>query len=222
MAEGERAMMMGASEQGMPAGQRMPTEQRIPAGMPTENAGVGIRYREPIPAGASRGIEARDEDGLARLRSQIMAKESGGRRFDKEGNLLTSPKGAQGEMQVMPATARDPGFGIRPAKDNSPDELRRVGDEYAGVLLNRYKDPIVAMIAYNMGPGATDKWLAAGADPSKLPKETQGYIRNVTLAEGGEVKRFTEGGSTRFTADVDYFGDYLRRQKERFGEYLDE
>jgi hypothetical protein len=78
------------------------------------------------------------------------------------------------------------------------------------------------MIAYNMGPGATDKWLAAGADPSKLPKETQGYIRNVSLAEGGEVKRFTKGGDTKFEADIDYFGDYLRRQKERFGDYLDE
>ena len=189
MAEGERAMMMGASEQGMPAGQRMSSYS-----MPTENAGVGIRYRDPIPAGGSKGIEARGEDGLARLRSQIMAKESGGRRYDKDGNLLTSSKGALGEMQVMPATARDPGFGIRPAKDNSPDELRRVGDEYAGVLLNRYKDPIVAMIAYNMGPGATDKWLAAGADPSKLPKETQGYIRNVSLAKGGEVQRFQVGG----------------------------
>jgi chorismate mutase len=211
MAAGERAMMMAAPEQGMPMAQ----------GLPTDNAGVGIRYRDPIPAGASRGME-QSEDGLAQLRSQIMAKESGGRRFDKSGNLLTSSKGALGEMQVMPATARDPGFGIRPAQSNDPDELRRVGDEYAGVLLNRYKDPIVAMIAYNMGPGATDKWLAAGADPRKLPKETQGYIRGVNLAEGGEVKRFTEGGSTRFQADIDYFGDYLRRQKERFGESLDE
>jgi hypothetical protein len=207
-----------AMEAGERASMGAPDRQQASTG----NAGVGVRYTDPIPAGASRGIEARGEDGLARLRSQIMAKESGGRRFDKDGNLLTSSKGALGEMQVMPATARDPGFGIRPAKSNDPDELRRVGDEYAGVLLNKYKDPIVAMIAYNMGPAATDKWLAAGADPKKLPKETQGYIRNVSLAEGGEVKRFTEGGSTRFQADIDYFGDYLRRQKERFAESLEE
>jgi hypothetical protein len=183
MAAGERAMMMAGPEQGMPVARRMPTE----------NAGVGMRYRDPIPAGASKGVEP-SGDGLARLRAQIMQKESGGRRFDKDGNLLTSSKGALGEMQVMPATARDPGFGIKPARDSSPDELRRVGDEYAGVLLNRYKDPIVAMIAYNMGPGATDKWLAAGADPKKLPKETQGYIRNVSLAKGGEVQHFQVGG----------------------------
>jgi hypothetical protein len=158
--------------------------------MPSEN--TGVRYRDPIPAGASRGMES-DEGGLARLRAQIMQKESGGRRYDKEGNLLTSSKGALGEMQVMPATARDPGFGIRPARDDSPDELRRVGDEYAAVLLNRYRDPKLAMIAYNMGPGATDRWLASGADPRRLPKETQGYIRGVNLAQGGEVRHFYEG-----------------------------
>ena len=143
--------------------------------------------------GAERGME--DKGGLeARLRAQIMAKESSGKRYDKFGNLLTSHKGAQGEMQVMPGTARDPGFGIKPAQNNHPDELRRVGDEYASVLLNRYQDPKLAMIAYNMGPGATDKWLASGADIRKLPKETQQYIRGVSLAEGGEVKHYAAGG----------------------------
>jgi hypothetical protein len=224
MAAGERAMMMAGPEQGAPVARRMSSYS-----MPTDNAGVGVRYRDPIPAGASKGMEP-NEEGLTRLRAQIMQKESGGRRFDKEGNLLTSSKGALGEMQVMPATARDPGFGIKPARDSSPDELRRVGDEYAGVLLNRYKDPIVAMIAYNMGPGATDKWLAAGADPKKLPKETQGYIRNVTLAKGGEVQRFTNGGSpnisgfeedfTRFNRaimpDISKIPDYYRDIKDYF------
>jgi hypothetical protein len=163
-----------------------------------ENAGVGI-IAGLGNRNAEFGIKAgrgEDKGDLAsRLRAQIMQKESGGRRYDKDGNLLTSSKGALGEMQVMPATARDPGFGIKPARDNSPDELRRVGDEYAGILLNRYQDPKLAMIAYNMGPGATDKWLASGADIRKLPKETQGYIRGVNLAEGGEVKRFQAGGT---------------------------
>jgi hypothetical protein len=52
------------------------------------------------------------------------------------------------------------------------------------------------MIAYNMGPGATDKWLAAGADPRKLPKETQGYISGVNLAGGGAVHHYRNGGGT--------------------------
>ena len=130
----------------------------------------------------------------ARLRSVIMGKESGGRRYDKSGNLLTSNKGAQGEMQVMPYTSRDPGFGVRPAQSDDPNELRRVGDEYASAMLRRYRDPKLAMIAYNMGPGATDKWLASGADPRRLPRETQGYISGVNLAKGGEVRHFAAGG----------------------------
>jgi hypothetical protein len=155
------------------------------------NAGVGIRTGEN--KNITQDTRERSGDMIDRLRAQILQKESGGKRYDKNGNLLTSSKGALGEMQVMPATARDPGFGIKPAQNNDPNELRRVGDEYANVLLNRYRDPKLAMIAYNMGPGATDKWLAAGADISKLPKETQGYIRGVNLAKGGEVKHFVLG-----------------------------
>jgi hypothetical protein len=155
-----------------------------------ENRGVGIVAGR---RGAERGMEDKG-DLESRLRAIIMQKESGGRRYDKDGNLLTSSKGAQGEMQVMPGTARDPGFGIKAARNDSPDELRRVGDEYASMLLSRYQDPKLAMIAYNMGPGATDKWLAAGADIRKLPKETQGYIRGVNLASGGEVRHYDIGG----------------------------
>jgi len=156
-----------------------------------ENRGVGITAGH---RGAERGMEDKG-DLESRLRAIIMKKESGGKRYDKAGNLLTSSKGALGEMQVMPETARSPGFGIKPAKDvNDPNELSRVGSEYVGALLNKYQDPKLTMIAYNMGPGATDKWLASGADPRKLPKETQGYIRGVNLAQGGEVKHYAAGG----------------------------
>ena len=162
-------------------------------GMPvsdySDNRGVGIAAGYQ---GAERGMEG---DIESRLRAAIMQKESAGKRYDKNGNLLTSSKGALGEMQVMPATARDPGFGIKPAKDvNDPNELGRVGNQYVGALLNKYQDPRLTMIAYNMGPARTDKWLAAGADMSKLPKETQQYIRGVNLAQGGEVKHYYAGG----------------------------
>ena len=42
-----------------------------------------------------------------------------------------------------------------------------------------------------MGPGATDKWLASGADVRRLPAETRGYIAG--LAGGGEVKHYVRG-----------------------------
>ena len=161
-------------------------------------SGPGIEsLREVSVSPSGRSMEAREEkvqigDGTSeKLLKHILHKESRGRRYDKEGNLLTSSKGAMGEMQVMPATARDPGFGITPARGNDPDELRRVGEEYAKVLLNRYRDPKLAAIAYNWGPGNTDKWLSAGADISKLPQETRGYIQN--MAGGGAV-HFQTGG----------------------------
>ena len=181
--------------------------------------------RGSLSAGITSGYEDRDErsgDMVDRLRAQIMAKESGGRRYDKEGNLLTSSKGAKGEMQVMPYTSRDPGFGIRPARDGSPEELRRVGDEYAAAMYNRYGDPKLAMIAYNMGPGATDKWLASGADPRRLPKETQGYIRGVSLAEGGEVKGYAgPEGSVVETEEPSSVFDRLFGGGDRLKEYQD-
>ena len=127
-----------------------------------------------------------------RLLSYVLAKESGGRRYDRAGNLLTSPKGAQGEMQVMPGTQMDPGFGVEPARDRSPDEIARVGRDYLKALRSRYGDDKLAAIAYNMGPGATDKWLAAGADPARLPAETRNYVAN--MAGGGAV-RFQNRGA---------------------------
>ena len=189
------------------------------------NAGAGITagtgfqsFSAPDNRNTEYGIKAgrgEDKGDLAtRLRAEIMQRESGGRRYDKDGNLLTSSKGALGEMQVMPATARDPGFGIKPAKNvNDPNELGRVGNEYVGALLNKYQDPKLTMIAYNMGPTRTDAWLAAGADIRKLPKETQGYIRGVNFAEGGEVKHFQYGGTMGGFGAGDYDMDTLRVQE---------
>jgi hypothetical protein len=118
---------------------------------------------------------------LSQFTGAVMQAESRGKRYDKSGKLLTSPKGAMGEMQVMPGTVRDPGFGVRPAKDNSPDELARVGRDYAAAMLRRYNnDPTAAAVAYNWGPGNADKWVKRGADFNALPKETQKYVTRIT------------------------------------------
>jgi soluble lytic murein transglycosylase-like protein len=141
------------------------------------------------PSAPSGRQSAPENEDTSDFIARIMQKESRGQRYGRDGQLLTSPKGAQGEMQVMPGTSRDPGYGVKAARDGSPDELARVGRDYASALLERYGDPKLAAIAYNMGPGATDKWLAAGADPSKLPKETQGYVKGFSGEDGeSEVK----------------------------------
>lgn len=93
-----------------------------------------------------------------------------------------SPKGARGVMQVMPNTQKDPGFGVTPAKDDSPAELQRVGEDYYAAMQKKYGNDTLAAIAYNMGPGATDDWLSKGGDFNKLPAETQSYIGKVYTA----------------------------------------
>jgi hypothetical protein len=126
------------------------------------------------------------QDSFDAIVNAVMLAESGGRRFDKQGNLLTSSKGAQGEMQVMPGTAKSPGYGVAPAQDKSPEELARVGRDYLKSMLDKYGDVDKALAAYNWGPGNTDKWIAAGADPKKLPSETRSYIDKIKSTLGGE------------------------------------
>ena len=70
------------------------------------------------------------QDSFDQLHAAVKQAESRGQRYDKNGELLTSPKGAQGEMQVMPATQLDPGYGVAPAKDRSAAEIARVGKDY--------------------------------------------------------------------------------------------
>ena len=118
--------------------------------------------------------------------------ESRGNRYDSLGRLLESPKGAKGEMQVMDKTFKDPGFGVTPARDNSAEERRRVGEDYATALLNKYQDPVIAGMAYNAGPGRIDKWLASGMK-EKLPQETVDYGNKLMNI----INKFKEGGITK-------------------------
>lgn len=90
-----------------------------------------------------------------------------------------SPKGARGPMQTMPDTLTNPGFGVKPAKDNSVSELRRVGHDYLKAMMSKYGNLEHALVAYNWGPGNADKWLASGAKWNDLPRETRQYITKV-------------------------------------------
>jgi hypothetical protein len=159
----------------------------MPALMATESKeGISVKKGDEPPKSIERRTTSVSQPtDLESLIALVKQKESGGRRNDKEGKLLTSPKGAMGEMQVMPGTARDPGFGIAPARAGDADDLARVGEEYFAKMLQRYGDPKLAAVAYNWGPGNTDKWLMAGADPSRLPKETRNYIKG--FDQGGIV-----------------------------------
>ena len=107
--------------------------------------------------------------------------ESGGRRD------AVSPKGARGRMQVMPDTARQPGYRVKPARNESEEEYTRVGRDYAMALLKHYGGDLEAtLVAYNYGPTNANKWIASGRNKSDLPPETRNYITRVGKQLGGK------------------------------------
>ena len=86
-----------------------------------------------------------------RLVNLVMGVESGGRRFAADGSLLQGPQTkfgtAKGEMQVLDGTTADPGFGVTPARDNSPDERARVGRDYLAAMVRRYDGDLPKALA---------------------------------------------------------------------------
>lgn len=129
---------------------------------------------------------------LARMVSITAFAESGGRERNADGSRVTSPKGAQGIMQVMPATQRDPGFGIKPS-NGTPEDDARVGREYLAAMMKRYGgDPAKAWAAYNAGPGRVDAAVAKHSEGwiRGMPAETKAYVASNTAALGDGAGRY--------------------------------
>ncbi|OQX16070.1 MAG: hypothetical protein BWK73_05150 [Thiothrix lacustris] len=88
-----------------------------------------------------------------------------------------SPKGAQGLMQLIPATAER--FGVSDAFNTSQNI--HGGTRYLSWLMKRYDgDLYKAVAAYNAGEGAVDKYK--GIPPYS---ETQHYVRKVLAVYNG-------------------------------------
>ena len=94
----------------------------------------------------------------------------------KFSTSATSPKGAQGLMQLMPDTARR--FGC--TKPDDPADNIEAGTKYLGWLLKRFSGNVpLALAGYNAGEGAVDKYN--GVPPYS---ETQNYVRIISERYG--------------------------------------
>lgn len=85
-----------------------------------------------------------------------------------------SSAGAAGISQFMPDTARE--MGINPL---DPNQAIPAGARYLRQNIDKFGSVENGLAAYNWGPGNVQKWVANGADPSRLPAETQNYIKSI-------------------------------------------
>lgn len=150
------------------------------AGVPTQPQANG-----PTAPGAQTTNVVTPQDLIGnQVFSNMLQTESGNQNFNPDGTPVTSSAGAKYAAQVMPSTAANPGFGIKPAQSDTPEEYNRVGREFHEAMRKRYGDEEKAAAAYNAGPGRVDHAIAVananGTDWKQyLPSETKGYLQKV-------------------------------------------
>lgn len=116
-----------------------------------------------------------------------------------------SPKGAMGLTQLMPGTQKD----MAVSNPYDPNENLRGGFGYLNQQIERFKDPRLALAAYNAGPEAVAKH--GGIPPYP---ETQGYVQKVLGGQG----RQSGGVLSGLTAE-----DFVRGiLKKKYGVESDE
>ncbi len=169
---------------------------------------------------------ARDKVEIESLRNAVMMTESNG-----DPNAV-SPKGAIGLMQIMPKTARNPGFGVENAfeiadkfgyvyNDMSDATLKRLlmvpeinvelGNQYLDAMLNQYTEVDDALRAYNAGKTNVDRFIASGRNLEVLTDEAVQYPIKVTAALQGyspkdmnEMAMFEQSPETASALMSDY------------------
>jgi hypothetical protein len=169
----EQARIMGNHGLNMSASEGNQIYDRARAGVEIEEGTRGLNIQA---AGVSGDFNLQAE----LMQDAVIHQESRG------DSQAVSSAGAVGIMQLMPATAMNPGFGVRnifqvardrgmavPAETEAvaqalmrdPDVNAAMGKEYLTTMLKRYGgDDQLALVAYNAGAGNADQLKKYGGD----------------------------------------------------------
>jgi soluble lytic murein transglycosylase len=116
--------------------------------------------------------------------------------FDREA---MSPVGARGLMQLMPGTAREtaPSAGVSYSLEGLTQDTQsniRLGSTYFSQMMDRFGGSyVLAVAAYNAGPGRVNQWLRANGDPRLPNADVVGWIEAIPISETrGYVQRVLE------------------------------
>lgn len=143
-------------------------------------------------------IEVTDTPSESQLFSAMIWNESRGNQLGKDGMPLISDKGAVGVAQIMEGTGPEAArlAGVAWDRDKWLNDTRynyQIGKAYFGAQMKKYgNNPVLAVAAYNAGPGAVDGWINKFGDPrtgqisneqfaASIPfEETRNYVSKVT------------------------------------------
>ena len=179
-----------------------------------------LRYLAPFREVFSEHAKAHDLEeawllGLTRQESRFIVN-------------AKSVAGAQGLMQLMPATARwvagKTGLvDFRPARVTEPEINITLGSRYLKLVLNDLGHPVLASAAYNAGPGRARRWrdvkpLEGAIYAETIPfNETRDYVKSVmantvyyaALLGGGQQSLKSRLGTIPAKAASDRFNEEL-------------
>lgn len=115
-----------------------------------------------------------------------------------------SKSGAFGLTQFMPGTAKQ--YGVQAGDSDTAVRSQLAGQaKYMSSLQKKYNgDVVLALMAYNWGPGNVDKWLAGGKK-GPVPEETKNYIARIlgnTNTFANDFGGFTPAVSTKTKLDA--------------------
>ncbi|HFQ7061476.1 TPA: transglycosylase SLT domain-containing protein [Citrobacter freundii] len=149
-------------------------------------------YAVTNPQGWLNGDFPVKDSGTMDMRA-IGIVESGGKHFKSDGSIITSPKGAQGQYQLMPDTGKElaakRGVEYNP---NDPEQHAQLAKDYVSELYSKYGSETLTGAAYNWGQGNVDKLIAKIGDPRKGEISQAEFIKNLPSETRGWLARYNK------------------------------